>query len=241
MSIDFFRLQRHRNPDFATGELLAYNIRMLPIILETTSATGLKNFVEEFIQEHDLRIYNCFEYEPELKELSIKQIRDISLEATFHSAQKRLFHLMKFDSASTEAQNAFLKTLEEHQSNLYFILSVNRASSLLPTILSRCRIIKLSQPKVSELNPNLQRLIEAVINGNLSAIVQISNLLGKTEALFFFDSLISLYRARLITDKNAGTVLKIIIKQQNLIKYNHVDAQTAIDSTLIAIYKSYNH
>lgn len=230
-----------RDPDCASGELLAYNIRMLPIILESTSITERINFVDEFILEHNIRIYNYFEYEPVLKEMSIKQIRDIVLETTFHSTEKRLFHLIKFDTASIEAQNAFLKTLEEHQSNLFFILSVDRANNLLPTILSRCRIIRLSQSKVSKLNHNLQTLIEAVKTGNLSAIFKISNQIEKAESLFFFDSLISLYRARLTTDKYAGSILKIIIKQQNLLKNNHVDAQTSIDSALISIYKIYSH
>lgn len=43
---------------------------------------------------------------------------------------------------SENAQNAFLKLLEEPPESVVFILSVNRAESLLSTIRSRCRIVR---------------------------------------------------------------------------------------------------
>ncbi len=213
---------------------------MLPIILETTSETERKNFIEEFINEQQIKPYNCFSYEPESKELSIKQIREIISETTYHSTEPRLFHILNFDTASTEAQNAFLKTLEEHQPKLYFILSVDQSNNLLPTIRSRSRLVKLAIKKTEVLSSELQTLIESLASGKLPALFQITNRIGKSDSLAFFDSLIYFYRQRLSTDKMAASILKEIIRQRNLMKRNHIDPQTTIDSTLITIYKIYN-
>lgn len=213
---------------------------MLPIILETTNEKDRQNFIDEFVEEQKIKPYNCFRYEPETKELSIKQIREIILETAFHSSEPRLFHILQFDSASAEAQNAFLKTLEEHQSNLHFILSVEQANNLLPTIRSRSRLVKLSAQKIDDLSITLQNLIRSLETGKLPTLFQITNHIGKADTASFFDSLTSLYRERLSFDKHAPKILKTIIEQRNLLKHNHVDSQTTVDSTLITIYKTYN-
>ena len=48
------------------------------------------------------------------------------------------------DTMNEEAQNAFLKTLEEPPRNCLFILTTGHPGSLLPTIRSRCQILTLT-------------------------------------------------------------------------------------------------
>lgn len=48
------------------------------------------------------------------------------------------------DTMNANAQNAFLKTLEEPPKNCLFILVTGRPSALLPTIRSRCQILTLT-------------------------------------------------------------------------------------------------
>lgn len=213
---------------------------MLPIILETTNEKARTTFVEEFISEQQIKPYNYFTYKPEGKELSIKQIREIIGETTFHSTEPRLFHVLRFDTASAEAQNAFLKTLEEHQPTLHFILSVEQSSHLLATIRSRSRTVKLAKLTTKDLSSELEALVNSLASGRLPSLFQITNKIGKTDSLEFFNSLTTLYRGRLGSDKHASEVLKIIIKQQNLLKHNHIDPQTTVDMTLISIYRIYN-
>ena len=52
----------------------------------------------------------------------------------FHSAEKM----------NEQAQNKFLKSLEEPRSNLHFVLLANSAESFLPTVRSRSQIAKIS-------------------------------------------------------------------------------------------------
>lgn len=53
------------------------------------------------------------------------------------------FVIKNIDNASEEALNAFLKNLEEPQENLYFLLTASNSKGLLPTVVSRCQIVKI--------------------------------------------------------------------------------------------------
>ena len=55
------------------------------------------------------------------------------------------------ENATAEAQNAFLKNLEEPQENLFYILTTNSLAKVLPTITSRCEVIKLKNLKTKEI------------------------------------------------------------------------------------------
>ena len=47
------------------------------------------------------------------------------------------------EASSTAALNAFLKMLEEPQENIHFILTTNNIHRVIPTVQSRCQVIRL--------------------------------------------------------------------------------------------------
>lgn len=53
--------------------------------------------------------------------------------------------------AGEEALNAFLKNLEEPQENIYFALTAPSIRKVLPTIVSRCQIIKTKNKEINEM------------------------------------------------------------------------------------------
>lgn len=55
---------------------------------------------------------------------------------------KRVVLLFDADKMTTQAQNCLLKTLEEPPSDTYLILATDHTESILPTIISRCRILR---------------------------------------------------------------------------------------------------
>lgn len=80
--------------------------------------------------------------------IGIKDIRQLqqSLQLKpFKSAMKAAI-IYDGHTMTTEAQNAFLKTLEEPPNNTYIIVTAETDTAFLPTILSRCKIITLEQP-----------------------------------------------------------------------------------------------
>jgi DNA polymerase-3 subunit delta' len=68
-------------------------------------------------------------------------IYDLSLKPV--EARRRVARLLNFEAANPEAQNAFLKTLEEPPGNAVMLLAAERADDLLPTIVSRCEVVAL--------------------------------------------------------------------------------------------------
>jgi DNA polymerase III subunit delta' len=54
------------------------------------------------------------------------------------------------EAMNAAAENALLKILEEPPANVYFVLISSRFRQLLPTIRSRCRILKLGRPSSSD-------------------------------------------------------------------------------------------
>jgi len=71
---------------------------------------------------------------------------------------KKIFIINDADTMTIEAQNAILKLIEEPSENNLIILIVSNKNAMLPTILSRCQIIRF--------NPLLNKDIEKIL-GNL--------------------------------------------------------------------------
>jgi DNA polymerase III delta prime subunit len=73
----------------------------------------------------------------------MEDIKELSHFTRLSLNSKTAIVIQNFEGASTETQNALLKSLEEPQPNLLYILTTSSVESLLPTIVSRCEIINL--------------------------------------------------------------------------------------------------
>lgn len=84
--------------------------------------------------------------------LGIEQARQIKTHFSIkpYSAKGRVVVLEDASNLTVEAQNALLKTLEEPPKGALLILAARNDASLLPTLLSRCQIIKLNSPAQPE-------------------------------------------------------------------------------------------
>lgn len=79
------------------------------------------------------------------QDILIDQIRELqhTLALAPYSARYRIALIPNFQKLTVQAQNALLKTLEEPQDKVIILLTVNALESLLPTIVSRCEVIRL--------------------------------------------------------------------------------------------------
>lgn len=84
--------------------------------------------------------------EPEIS-IGIKEIRDLEHQVSLkpYSETEKVILIKNAEKLTTEAQNAFLKTLEEPPDHSVIILSVLTSDSLIPTIISRCEVIRVSK------------------------------------------------------------------------------------------------
>ena len=85
--------------------------------------------------------------------LKVEQIRELprTLSLLPYEAAYRVALLLRFQEANANAQNALLKTLEEAPTKVVLLLTANSAESLLPTIASRCEILRLRPLAVERL------------------------------------------------------------------------------------------
>lgn len=77
----------------------------------------------------------------------IEEVRKMQVEAEYSASLsgqgKRVFVLLNFDSASSAAQNAALKIIEESPKDTLLLLLVSKREKILETITSRCLTIQL--------------------------------------------------------------------------------------------------
>lgn len=111
-----------------------------------------ENYLRQLFTDSKIDIIDVYTLESE-KSIGIEEIR---------SLQKKLFlkpikspsKAIAINDAQTltiESQNALLKVLEEPPRNTIIILNASNENALLPTILSRCKIIKLkNKPRILE-------------------------------------------------------------------------------------------
>lgn len=85
--------------------------------------------------------------------LKVKQIREMqhSLSLTPYEGGYRIALLLRFEEANANAQNALLKTLEEPNPKVLLLLTANDPQNLLPTIPSRCELLRLRPMAVDDL------------------------------------------------------------------------------------------
>jgi DNA polymerase-3 subunit delta' len=90
--------------------------------------------------------------------LKIEQIRDLgrSLSLAPYEARYRVALLLRFEEANQNAANALLKTLEEPPAKVVLILTAESGDRLLPTIVSRCEVLRLRPLPLGALQDGLQ-------------------------------------------------------------------------------------
>ncbi len=131
------------------------------------------------------------------------------------------------DEATEEAVNAFLKNLEEPQENISYILTAENSAKVLPTILSRCQIVKIANAKRTAslrgqmLNENAKKFLELTTGEKLALTDKIKD---REEAKIFVQNLIEVSHFNLLnTPENKlkkALDLEILVKTLNNLKSN---------------------
>jgi len=97
--------------------------------------------------------------------LRVEQMRQIEKEANFrpYEGKARVFLIDEADKLNDASANALLKVLEEPPKTSHLILITARPAMLLPTILSRCQMIRFSPLTPDEIETHLtkNKLVDA--------------------------------------------------------------------------------
>ena len=91
------------------------------------------------------------------REITVDQIRFVRSDASVlpNEAEHKVYVIKDADTMNTQAQNAFLKTLEEPPAYAVFLLETENPEKLLPTVRSRC--VLLTAPAEASDEPPTER------------------------------------------------------------------------------------
>ena len=97
-------------------------------------------------------------------EIRISQIRELqkTINLKPYQSRYRVLIFLRFHQANIEACNALLKTLEEAPSYAVLILTADNPEQLLPTVVSRCEVLRLRRLSLEQVQKALEsRGVEA--------------------------------------------------------------------------------
>lgn len=212
---------------------------MIPILLVSED----KKLVDDYINKEaktDNKVF--FEVTPLTKEYSIDDIKSLIKETKVFHPKIRTYFLADFNLSSIPAQNSFLKLLEEPPTNVQFILSTFNRNYLLPTIISRVKIIKLGIRTSIKVDPSLRKDLEELVKNQNFKIINKDTFsqIKRDGALNILNQIVIFFRERLEVDKNSTFVIKQTVRLKNLLENNNLNPQLTIDQVLIFIWKMYS-
>lgn len=145
-----FERERLGHAFLITGDALAGGERLASQMIDMINPDEMTSGLELFGGAADVEPRSMDELEGELvrivrpemksRRISVKQMRELE-KSMYQSAAKdrwKVGVVLEADRMGVEAENAFLKTLEEPPNNCLLLLITSRPERLLPTILSRC-------------------------------------------------------------------------------------------------------
>ncbi len=146
-------------------------------------ATAMEATVSRVLPERDEKI------DLEKGTITIDIIRRLYDQSITRAAKKRVFLIEYAETIGLQAQNAFLKLLEEPSASTHFILITTDISSFLPTITSRAQHLALRRPATS-------------VSGALLDDAGVADATKRSQLLFIADGLPELL-TELVSDNDA--------------------------------------
>ncbi len=147
-----------------------------------------------------------------------------------------------YDDITIEAQNALLKVLEEPPVNTLIIISTQKKELLLPTIISRCKIIELKEKEISLINEDLLELsntLTVLLNGRTGSKLKIAQDVAKDKegTVLWLEKMTVFLRQKLIENYSKReylNFLKNLQKTYSLIKSTNVSQRIALENLLLS-------
>ena len=177
-------------------------------------AKEINNYSENEIKDFS---FNIFELDAASNN-SVEDIRNLTEQVRIppQSGKYKVYIIDEAHMLSTQAFNAFLKTLEEPPPHAKFILATTEKNKIIPTILSRCQIFDFRRISIDDISNHLEYIAN---QENIIFEKEALNLIANKsdgslrDALSLFDMLIS-YSLNEITYSS-------VVKHLNLLDYEY--------------------
>lgn len=163
---------------------------MVPLIIATQDEAKTTNY----LSERNLLKNLVYELNRE-DSLKIEDVKDLIHLLNLSSSNHRTFLVRQADNLTLPAQNALLKTLEEHTHLDQIIFSVRSQFSLLDTLRSRCTQINLVTTQDQTSSPIAQKILQN-ISLSSAEIINLTDEILKNDPHSAILSFIKLLRIR---------------------------------------------
>jgi len=158
----------------------------------------------------------------------IEDVRNLNNFLRLTITEPTLIFVPNINEAGTEALNAFLKNLEEPQDNIYFVLTAPTIRKVLPTIVSRCQIIKSTNKQSAasdDVNKSTNDETENFMKKTVAEkIIETDKIKDREIAIEFvtnlIDNLHTLIHTKGVDYKNLSENLEIMTTTLNNLKKN---------------------
>jgi DNA polymerase III subunit delta' len=156
--------------------------------------------------------------------IKITSIRDIRRKAklSVYEKGKRVIIIMNADKMNEEASNALLKTLEEPLLNTLLILTTSNKDVLLPTIISRCQMVRFDELNEDEIEGALRsrehadnqqaRIVSRLSNGSYSRALELMGPELNSKRTFVVDFLLVIITQ---SNYNISQHIEKLVKEYN--------------------------
>lgn len=212
---------------------------MFPLILLANNQQTFDTFIEEFKEKHHFSGIQTQEMLPEKTTITINQIRELKKELYITTAKPRLIIFHSFDSATLEAQNALLKVLEELNTKNQFIMLASQVGNILPTIISRSRVLDLEENKTVHDEKTIQTIDTFLNEPSITYLShEIFSVATKEDASFILKICIERLRKAMITHINNAEIIKPTFDLLYKLEHNNLSAQLTIDNWIILVVKA---
>lgn len=186
---------------------------MIPKLIIHSETEKIEEYAENFIRELGFN-----KNHPDLMwfgpgdKLGIEQARKIKdfLSLKPYQSGGQIIVITSAQNLTTDAQNALLKTLEEHADGITFILGVSSEDQLLSTIISRCQIINLPIILTPNVIGKYQKDIEKLLGYTVLQRFQFIEKLQEKEAFLF--ALMTYFRNLLIENIKLRGLDKLVLQ-----------------------------
>lgn len=170
------------------------------------------------------------------KAIGIADVREIQKKLYLKPFKSEIKGIL-IDASSgitTESQNALLKTLEEAPQDTIIIMLAANIEEILPTIISRCKILNLDSSKENKVE---QKDLEILLKGKLSEKMKLAQDLSKDKnaALDFLEDSIISFRKNLLNSPNENLLnaTKTLQKYYSIAKSTNVNLRLLLENLFI--------
>lgn len=175
---------------------------MISCLLVSVDIAQRENEVEKMLEELGLaKNHANVLWFGEDEKLGIGEVRIIQefLSLKPYQGKNQAVVLLVAENLTLDAQNALLKTLEEAGENVSLILGISSEDQLLPTIISRCKVVNLQiHAYTSEVEAQYKKDIEKLLGATIETRFKFIEKLEDKEN--FLKALTSYFRNQLLLD-----------------------------------------